>query len=458
MNRIRLLFCHLITGLAPMLVTPRLVRRREAVSNEAAEHSTVSNVAGAASKHSFNEAGQLVMEVPYGRFPGKNDRGQRVVQVFDKASAETMAGVFSNNETVLQKVARWLTQGIHRRTDVALYKGHPDDPNAQTKDDTAYGWLNSIVANEESMSLIYDLNDEGKALVESRKFRFFSPRWDAEPVSNNRNEVRPCHLISVGLTNNNNIPVPALSNDELGTDPKEGTGTDERGEGEGAVTSNSCPMCSDSEEERRTVRQKLYLEADATPAQVQAAIEARAASLKQMAADIDALKAQLAEEQAKTTAANDALAASNSLVAEHAATISNLTAERNNAISNRDDAHKARVEAELRQLQRDGKLTPAQFTEQLAACAPLSNSDFATHLDKLAKGDSKMKTSAVTANAAEQRGSMTVSNSGEAMRAKERGKFIADFMQQPRHQHIGTEARRAMAWAECQKQHPEWMP
>lgn len=457
MNRIRLLFCHLITGLAPLLSTLRLVRRRSAVSNEAADRTAVSNVAGASSKSSFNEAGQLVLEVPYGRFAGINDRRERVVQVLDKEAAETMAGVFSNTESVVQKVRRWITQGFNRRSDVPLYVGHPDDPNSKTTDDTSYGWLAGIVANEDNMHLIYDVNDEGRALVASQKFRFHSPRWNVSPVANSKSEVRPCHLISAGFTNNNNIPVAPLSNDELGNDPKDESDGDERGEGEGAA-SNSCPMCGEGEDERRTVRQKLYLEADATPEQVQAAIDSRAAELQRLAADIDALKKQLADEQTARAAAETATAAANSLVREHEATISNLRSERDGAISNRDTAHKARVDAELRQLQKDGKLTPAQFTEQTEACAALSNDDFAIRIADLAKASPTMKTKAHTADAANGRSAMTVSNSGEAQREKQRGEFITQFMQDPHHQRFGTETRRAMAWKACAEKHPELMP
>lgn len=440
MNRIRHLFTvALLSG---------ILRRTSAVSNDESTITplSVSNAVGISGEFSFNAEGQLVCPIPYGEFGGRNDRRELVTQAFNRESAETMAGVFSNSDGIVAKVKRFIMQGIHRRSDVPLYKGHPDDPNRAETDDSAMGWLKTIVANTDSMDLVFDLTPHGRELIESKTFRFVSPRWSTQPVSNGRkNTVSPCHLISVGLTNNPNLPVAPLSNsDEPAADA--------------APASNSCPMCGEGEEERCTVRQKLFLEADATPEQVAAAIERRTTEVSAMMADIDALKKQLGEEQAKTTAAETALAASNSLIAERNATISNLTTERDNAVSNREQAHTALVNVELRALQAAGKLTPAQFTEEVTACGAMSNSEFTEHLARLAADPSRMKTTAVTSGAAEQRGELTISNSGDATRARQRADFISGIMNDPRYTRIPTDARRALAWQEMQKQRPELMP
>lgn len=436
-----------------------------AVSNtEAATLSAaVSNVSGAAKDVSINEEGRLLMRIPYGRFPGLNDRKQRVHQVLDKQAAETMAGVFSNNDSVLAKVRRFLTTGSHRAQDVPLYRGHPDDPNSTDRDDTAFGWLHSIVANDDHMELAYDLTDDGRKLVESKAFRFYSPRWNTSAVSNAQGkaiEVRPVSLISVGLTNNHNIPVEPISNTEEHEAEQEAASNDDstsgtqRGEGEGGAASNS----EGEMEHRRTLRQKLYLDADATDAQVIAAIEARAVEIMRIRADVDALRAELAREQAAKAEAVNGMAAANSLAAERLDAISNLTRERDEAVSNASALHAAHVEAALRLFQAEHGLTPAEYQEQLAKGGAMSNADFTAHLVTLkAERGTTGNKARVSANARDVRAGMAVSNAEtpEAAREKARNKFITEFVTLPHVSRLPSAQRRHLALQALQTQHPE---
>jgi phage I-like protein len=57
-------------------------------------------------------------------------------------------------------------------------------------------------------------SEEGKKMVENGHYKFFSPYWGAEEIGrlNSTKLVRPVELVSVGLTNEPNIPVLPLSN------------------------------------------------------------------------------------------------------------------------------------------------------------------------------------------------------------------------------------------------------
>lgn len=440
-----------------------------AVSNT--EHATlsaaVSNVSGAAKDVSINDEGRLLMRIPYGRFRGMNDNKKIVFQVLDKQAAETMAGVFSNNDSVLAKVRRFLTTGSHRAQDVPLYRGHPDDPNSTDRDDTAFGWLHSIVANEDHMELGYDLTDDGRKLVESKAFRFYSPRWNTSPVSNAQGkaiEVRPVSLISVGLTNNHNIPVDPISNTEEHEAEQEAASNDDstsgtqRGEGEGEAASNCCGCGPVVMENKRTLRQKLYLEADATDAQVVAAIEVRAAEMVSLKANIDALRAELATERAAKDTALNGMTAANSLAAERLDIIGNLTRERDEAVSNATASHQAFVTEALQRVQQQTGMTPADYEAELARAIPMSNADFTAHLGTLASREgAKTNKERVSAGAAQHRAAVAVSNTAPPAVAREakRNRFLSDFMSLPANRHTSGAVLRHLALQALAREHPE---
>lgn len=146
------------------------------------------------------------MFVPYGEFAHRKG-----MQRFDRSAAERMGedlrGIFS-------QIRRVVRDGIARRA--PIYIGHPDVPGrgAEFPDKRAYGWVTSVAAENDGMRLSIKWTSEGDRLVRDGHFAFYSPYWEADEVGAGRSRVlRPSKLISVGLTNNPNIPVPALANE-----------------------------------------------------------------------------------------------------------------------------------------------------------------------------------------------------------------------------------------------------
>lgn len=126
------------------------------------------------------------------------------IQVISFESAQKMAKNFNR---LFQKLAR-------RFHGVPIYIGHPDDPHFQGSsghgDSRAYGWVSAIDARSNGIWINVKWSRAGRELVENAHYKFLSPRWEMEPLGENR--YSPVNLISVGLTNNPNIPVEAISN------------------------------------------------------------------------------------------------------------------------------------------------------------------------------------------------------------------------------------------------------
>lgn len=97
---------------------------------------------------------------------------------------------------------------------VPLYVGHPDDLHFSGQpghtDTKAYGWVTGLEAKDDGLWVQLSLSKEGAQLVESKHYKFLSPRW--EMIKTPKGTYTPIRLISMGLTNQPNIPCEALSN------------------------------------------------------------------------------------------------------------------------------------------------------------------------------------------------------------------------------------------------------
>jgi hypothetical protein len=97
---------------------------------------------------------------------------------------------------------------------VPLYVGHPDDPAfaGQTgHDDTrAYAWITSLEARADGLYILPRWSETGREMLKQAFYKFLSPRWQMRPLGDGTFE--PVRLLSVGLTNNPNIPGEAIAN------------------------------------------------------------------------------------------------------------------------------------------------------------------------------------------------------------------------------------------------------
>lgn len=127
------------------------------------------------------------------------------LQKFDKASGNALVAAFNS---LGSKVSRFFT-----KAGVPIYRGHPDVPGRPDSNPSApaLGWVEGITAENEGIALDVKWNADGEAAIGGAQFRFYSPHWLLSKV---KGGLAPSRLLSIGLTNNPRIPVPAIANDK----------------------------------------------------------------------------------------------------------------------------------------------------------------------------------------------------------------------------------------------------
>ena len=359
--------------------------------------------------------------IPYGEFPHKVG-----LQIFDRAAAEEMV---ANHNGMLSKLMSW-ARG--KAASYPVYVGHPDLPGSKDTDKRAYGWIEGMAAENDGLRLQVKWSDAGRELVENAHFKFYSPLWWTKPVK--RGVVRPVSLKSMGLTNDPNIPVPALANEV----------------DEGNAETLKTEMLKGEEEESQQTNDDmkelllaLGLEEGATMEDALAKI----AELKKPAENYDPEAMKKAEDEKakaeadKVKAEGEKVAAENSLTAANKKIVSLeafLSAAANNAVD-------AAVTA--------GKITMAEreakVTELLAA------NDFATALQDLGKLDAKVKTTSVTGNLGGEKSKLVMaSNDASAAARAERATLVENEFQNT-NPTLSLGARKRLAWERAQKKNPE---
>lgn len=339
--------------------------------------------------------------VPYGIWPHKNGR-----QRFDRGAGERMQQAIRGT---LAGVKRLLTTGARR---LPVYIGHPDVPGrgAEFPDKRAMGWVDDIQVENDGVRLEVSWTEEGRRQIEQGHFRFYSPYWEVEYDEGN---LLPVELISVGLTNNPNIPVPPLANDGSGDETQ----------------------TNDDDEMKNKLAELLGKSDDASEQELLDEVK-RLRDLESAQenddADDEAEDADDAAEDAADEAEEEAEAA-----AEAAAANDVLGRIRQERIAGAVDA-----------LIIAGKLTPAErsaASQRLEACA--NDADYDRELEALRNGDQRLKTVAVTDELAAKGGEVRSEND-RAVIAKRR----ADLMDAEMKANGG---KFSLAWNKLARKHPE---
>jgi hypothetical protein len=98
---------------------------------------------------------------------------------------------------------------------VPVYIGHPDDPNFRQlpthADSRAYAWIHDLEARADGLYIRPIWSAKGRELLDNAHYKHLSPRWKMRPISPGIYE--PIELVSVGLTNQPNIPGPTIANE-----------------------------------------------------------------------------------------------------------------------------------------------------------------------------------------------------------------------------------------------------
>ena len=152
------------------------------------------------------------ISVPFADVPYDRD-GVRGIQRLNASSAARFVAAM---EAAMAADPR-LTAGL------PMYVGHPDYwPKNGTTDPAewlrnmppAYGWIRGFRVSANSLDMRVEWTDEGRALVDARKYKFFSPLFLGADAGTEKGTriFEPRLMRSAGLVNTPNWPMPPLVN------------------------------------------------------------------------------------------------------------------------------------------------------------------------------------------------------------------------------------------------------
>ncbi len=142
--------------------------------------------------------GDWILLTPLGEFP--HARG------WQRVDAAALAMLHQNFKSFWARLGRCFGG-------LPFYVGHPDAAPS-TVETKAYGWILDLEPRADGLYARVHWTAEGWALIQGGHYKFYSPFWEAEPIGSRdgRPLFRPVRLISAGLTNQPNLPVPPLAN------------------------------------------------------------------------------------------------------------------------------------------------------------------------------------------------------------------------------------------------------
>jgi hypothetical protein len=366
--------------------------------------------------------------VPFGEFPHKQG-----LQLFDRAAAEE---IVKAHNSALSKLTRLVTGGSY-----PVYVGHPDLPGSKDTDKRAYGWIENMRVTDEGLHLSAKWSDAGRELVENAHFKFYSPLWWTRKV---KGGIRPIALKSMGLTNDPNIPVPALANEA---------------EGEEVISDQSSVISEESQSEDETkepienmkpeILAALGLDEGATPESVLAKITEIQAAANEAEARISEWQTAVANANAEIARFETELAAANQSASEATAALAAANEKVEEIEANLAIAANAAVQAAVTA----GRITPAEA--EAKASEILAANDFDVALKELAKAPARFKTASTTGDLGEAKSRLVVAaNDESAAKRNERAVLVANEYANT-NPALSEGERKRIAWQRAQKKHPE---
>ncbi len=351
--------------------------------------------------------------VPFGKFPHKQG-----LQLFDKDAAEAIVAAHNG---ITAKLTRWVTGGSY-----PIYVGHPDLPGSKDADKRAYGWIENMRVTDEGLHLSAKWSEAGRELVENAHFKFYSPLWWTRKV---KGGIQPIALKSMGLTNDPNIPVPALANEA----EESGGGDQESGEESHTNEENMKPE----------LLAALGLEEGATAEDALAKI----VSLKE-ASEV-AANAEKPEdgENSETLKAETLKAEEEKVAAEEKAKL----AEEEKAAAEGKVATAAANVVDMAIAA--GKITPAEKDAKVADL--LAANDFAAALQDLGKLPAKVKTESVTGDLGNAKSRLVIAANDETAAAKAERATLVENEFQNTSPALSTGERKRIAWERARRKNPE---
>jgi hypothetical protein len=390
---------------------------RQLVGNDA-EAAMLANAAEGGSPFAILQQDGFL--VPFGEFPHKQG-----LQLFDRTAAEEIVAA---HNSALAKLTRWVTGGSY-----PVYVGHPDLPGSKDADKRAYGWIENMAVRPEGLHLAVKWSDAGRELVENAHFKFYSPLWWTKKV---KGGIRPIALKSMGLTNDPNIPVPALAN-ESESQKSESLKVEEEEEEEENLTKNEEPM-------KPEILAALGLEDGATPEDVLAKI-----TEIQTAANEAAGRVTEADEKAERLAEEVKGLKVECLKVEEAESALTAANERATELTT---SLKIAANAAVQAAVNAGRLTPAEAdakTDEILAANDLEEA-----LAGLGKLEPKFKTVSTTGDLGSAKSRLVIAaNDASKADREERARLVANEYEKT-NPDLSEGERKRTAWRRAQAKNP----
>lgn len=361
--------------------------------------------------------------VPFGEYPHKQG-----LQLFDRTAAEE---IVKAHNSALAKVTRWITGGQY-----PIYVGHPDLPGSKDADKRAYGWIENMRVTDDGLHLSAKWSEAGRELVENAHFKFYSPLWWTKKV---KGGIRPIALKSMGLTNDPNIPVPALANEA----------EEEVISDQSAVISEEESLTENNNDMTPEILAALGLEEGATPDSVLAKITALKDSAEENAETLKAEKlkaeeadAAKADAEAKATQAEEKKTEAENERDTAKAEAATLT-ERLKLAANAAVQHAVQA----------GRVTPAEAEAKLGEI--LAANDFEAAITELAKAPAKFKTVSQTGALGEAKARVHLAANDESAAAKAKRARLVENEFVNTNPALSLGERKRLAWNRARAKDPE---
>lgn len=347
--------------------------------------------------------------IPYGTYSHKKG-----VQHFTREGAVQMANAFTTLPAWVRKAFGWFS---NEPLGVPVYIGHPDVPELRGayQDKKAYGWVQGLEPQEQGMLVRIKWSEPGREMIENAHYRYYSPYWFGDGDAKNGYKIN--FLKSIGLTNDPNIPVPAIANDAAA------------GGGDGGMKAGWLA--------------KLGLEADADMAAFENALNAAADEL-----------AALRQGKAAAEAVQTAAEAEKQRLENERAGLENAAAQ---AAQDAAAARALLVDQTLTLLVADGRVLPAEREAAQTRLTALANTaELGAEIERLGKEPPKLKTKATTDGAAAHKGRMLANTQEAEQRREAMANAIQDEFAATK-QELGETHPGAweLAWQRLRKKRPE---
>lgn len=377
---------------ARSLILTRLANAAEDLAGRAFGFVGIANVfEGSDSEESW------IQIAPLGDFPHALG-----LQRVDRKAVEAMANHFNSLRTKL----------ANRFGGVPFYVGHPDVPGIgkEYPDKRAYGWVREVEARGDGLYGRVKWSEPGRAMLANAHYKFFSPFWNAESaVEGGKKILRPVELLSVGLTNQPNLPVNPLANEGA------------RGAGRGA-----------SERDFYMTREQLINALGLANTATDKEIETRLAAM--VAASTALANAQAERATAATALANEQ--------ESHKGTKSNLELQLANARQELASHKSARIELMVDNAIREGRVPVANRAQWIADL----DKDFVNKSALLASEKPAMKTGAKTADQGNRRADATA-----IANERDRREQVQALMNEKMANGLSYD----VAWSQVQRENPD---